>query len=98
MNKHCNKFAIVWSNGKVCIGEDWVIAKHFLKSKNLMLGIIRVNGQLFYSTKSNRSSSWQTKGSIVDTGNREKNRKAALSHFFFNFILPAQNGFHIIAL
>ncbi len=98
MNKHCNKFAIVWSNGKVCIGEDWVIAKHFLKAKNLMLGIIRVNGQLFYSTKSNRSSSWQTKGSIIDTGNRERNRKAALSHFFFNFILPVQNGFNIIAL
>ena len=59
MNK--NKFALIWNNGKVCIGEDWIIAKHFLKSKNLMLGIIRVNGQLFYSTKSNRSSSWQTK-------------------------------------
>ena len=50
MNNH--KFALVWNNGKVCIGEDWIIAKHFLKSKNLMLGIIRVNGQLFYSTKS----------------------------------------------
>lgn len=96
MNK--NKFALVWNNGKVCTGEDWAIAKHFLKSKNLMLGIIRVNGQLFYSTKSNRSSSWQTKGSIIDTGNRELNRKAALSHFFFHFILPVQNGFHIIAL
>ena len=96
MNK--NKFALVWNNGKVCIGEDWIIAKHFLKSKNLMLGIIRVNGQLFYSTKSNRSSSWQTKGSIIDSGNRVLNRKAALSHFFFHFILPVQNGFHIITL
>ena len=96
MNK--NKFALIWNSGKVCIGEDWIIAKHFLKSKNLRLGIICVNGQLFYSTKSNRSHSWQTKGSIIDTGNRSLNRKAALSHFFFNFILPVPNGFHIIAL
>ena len=96
MNK--NKFALIWNNGKVCIGEDRIIAKHFLKSKNLMLGIIRVNGQLFYSTKSNRSSSWQTKGSIIDTGNRVLNRKAALSHFFFHFILPVQKGFRIITL
>lgn len=96
MNK--NKFVLVWNNGKVCTGEDWVISKHFLKTKNLHLGIIRVNGQLFYSTKNANFSSWQTKGSIIDTGNRELNRKAALSHFFVNFILPVQNGFHIIAL
>ena len=96
MNNH--KFAIIWNNGKVCTGEDWAISNHFLKVKHLHLGIIRVNGQLFYSTKSNRSSSWQTKGSIIDTGNRELNRKAALSHFFFHFILPRQIGFHIIAL
>ena len=96
MNK--NNFALIWNNGKVCTGEDWAIAKHFLKTKNLHLGIIRVNGQLFYSTKNAHSSSWQTKGSIIDTGNRELNRKAALSHFFFHFILPKQIGFHIIAL
>ena len=95
---HKNKFALIWNNGKVCTGEDWAITKHFLKAKNLHLGIIRVNGQLFYSTKNAHSGSWQTKGSIIDTGNRELNRKAALSHFFFHFILPAQNGFHIIAL
>ena len=93
-----NKYALIWNNGKICTGEDWIIAKHFLKYKNLLLGIIRVNGQLFYSTKNAHSSSWQTKGSIIDTGSRELNRKAALSHFFFNFILPVQNGFHIIAL
>ena len=98
MEVFMKKYALIWNNGKICTGEDWIIAKHFLKSKNLLLGIIRVNDQLFYSTKNAHTSSWQTKGSIIDTGNRELNRKAALSHFFFNFILPVQNGFHIIAL
>ena len=93
-----NKFAIIWNNAKVCTREDWAIATHFLKVKHLHLGIIRVNGQLFYSTRSNCFSSWQKKGSIIDTGNRELNRKAALSHFFLHLILPVQNGFHIIAL
>lgn len=42
MNK--NKFTLVWYNDEVCIGEGWIISKHFLKAKNLRLGIIRVNG------------------------------------------------------
>ena len=97
-NFHNNKFAIIWSNGNVCSGNPEIIAKHFLKANNLRLGIIRVNGQLFYSTKSNNSGSWQTHGSIFDTGNRENNRKAALAHYFFHFIINNQCGFHIIAL
>ena len=95
--KH-KKFALIWNNGKVCIGEDWIIARHFLNAKNIKLGIIRVNGQLFYSTKDNFSCSWQTKGAIYDTGNKDLNRKAALAHYFLHFILPDQNGFDIRAL
>ena len=92
------KFALIWNNGKVCIGEDWIIARHFLNAKNIKLGIIRVNGQLFYSTKDNFSCSWQTKGAIYDTGSKDLNRKAALAHYFLHFILPDQNGFDIRAL
>ena len=98
--KHKN-FALIWliwNNGKICVGEDWIISRHFLKAKNLKLGIIRVNGQLFYSTKDIFSNSWQTKGAIHDSGNKNLNRKAALAHYFLHFILPAQNGFYIRTL
>ena len=90
------KYALVWNNGKVCVGEDWVIAKHYLKVKNMKLGIIRVNKQLFYSIKKKHSSSWQTKGAIVDTRNADLNRRLALIDYFECFILPFQKGFKVV--
>ncbi len=86
MNK--NKFALIWNNGKVCSGEDLAIANHFLKVKNLHLSLIRVNGQLFYSTKHNRSNSWQTKGSISDTYSATLSRRS-ISYLNLNSQLAA---------
>ena len=98
--KKQTKYALLWNNGKTCVGEDWVIAKHYLKMKGMKLGIIRVNRHLVYSIKKKNSASWETKGIITDAFDENLNRRLAFSDYFKRFILPQQmqNGFKVVKL
>ncbi len=93
-SKRADKFVLIWHKGGYISGFDWVVSSNYCRSKNLILGLVKIEGRakLLYSFKI--GGIWEPQGIIDDTGDYEKNRKAAFKHFFKK-LLKLQDDFNI---
>lgn len=94
------KFALVWKSGGYIVGEDFIVARKYCKTKHLILGlmILEKHNKVVYSFRVQNNFNWRPFGTINNTGNECLNRKNAFKDFFYNFLKKNQDDFNIFSL
>ncbi len=92
------RYALIWDNGFRIIGEPWKLARLYLKTKNILFSLKKIDNHLFYFIKFREDGAWMRCRPIADSGDYRLNLRAALTDYFHNGMKLRQDEFRIFRL